>query len=65
MIHELKKKDWIVYAKRPFAGPEQVLDYLGRYTHRVAISNHRLVAFENGRVTFTYRDRADENQKNK
>jgi hypothetical protein len=63
MIHELKKKDWIVYAKRPFAGPEQVLDYLGRYTHRVAISNHRLIALENGRVTFTYRDRADGNQK--
>lgn len=62
MIHGLKKKDWIVYAKRPFAGPKQVLDYLGRYTHRVAISNHRLVAFENGQVTFTYRDRADGNQ---
>jgi hypothetical protein len=63
MVAQLKQKDWIVYAKRPFAGPQQVLDYLGRYTHRVAISNHRIVALENGRVTFTYRDRSDNNQK--
>jgi len=53
------EKDWIVYAKRPFAGPQQVLEYLGRYTHRVAISNHRILSLENEQVTFTYRDRSD------
>ena len=52
----LRNIEWIVYAKRPFAGPEQVLAYLARYTHRVAISNHRLTAVEEGRVTFTWRD---------
>jgi hypothetical protein len=52
-------KDWVVYAKPPFGGPEQVLKYLARYTHRVAISNHRLVKFEAGRVTFRYHDYAD------
>jgi Putative transposase/Transposase zinc-binding domain len=52
----LKKKRWIVYAKRPFGGPEQVLKYLARYTHRVAISNGRLVSCENGSVTFWWRD---------
>jgi len=46
-----------VYAKRPFTGPEQVLEYLGRYTHRVAISNNRVVSVGNGKVTFTYKDR--------
>lgn len=51
----VKKKDWVVYAKRPFGGPEQVLKYLSRYTHRVAISNGRLVSFEDGVVTFSYR----------
>jgi hypothetical protein len=55
----LRRIDWIVYAKPPFAGPESVLSYLGRYTHRIAISNHRLVSLENGRVTFRYRDYAD------
>ena len=62
LVADLKKKEWIVYAKRPFAGPQQVLDYLGRYTHRVAISNHRIESLEQGRVTFTYRDRSDDNQ---
>jgi len=57
------KKDWIVYAKKPFAGPEQVLEYLGRYTHRIAISNHRIKAIDNGKVVFTYRDRANNNTK--
>ena len=52
-------KDWVVYAKPPFGGPEQVLKYLARYTHRVALSNHRLVKLEEGRVTFRYRDYAD------
>jgi len=52
---------WVVYAKEPFAGPAQALDYLGRYTHRVAISNERLVKMEDGRVTFRWRDRASGN----
>jgi hypothetical protein len=52
----LRKKKWVVYAKPPFGGPEQVLNYLGRYTHRVAISNHRLLRMDNGRVTFQWRD---------
>lgn len=55
----LYAKDWVVYAKPPFGGPEQVLKYLARYTHRVAISNHRLVKMEAGRVTFRYHDYAD------
>ncbi len=55
----LYAKEWVVYAKPPFGGPEQVLKYLARYTHRVAISNHRLVKLEAGRVTFRYRDYAD------
>jgi hypothetical protein len=48
--------DWVVYAKRPFAGPEQVLDYVGRYTHRVAISNNRLVSMDDGKVRFHWKD---------
>ena len=55
-------QEWIAYAKRPFGGPEQVLAYLSQYTHRVAISNHRIVAFENQKVTFRWRDYADENR---
>ena len=51
--------DWVVYAKRPFAGPAQVLDYLGRYTHRVALSNDRLVDHGDGRVRFRWKDDAD------
>jgi Putative transposase len=46
----------VVYAKRPFAGPEQVLDHVGRYTHRVAISNNRLLDIAEGKVTFRYKD---------
>ena len=57
-LEELSRKDWVVYAKPPFGGVEHVLNYLARYTHRVAISNHRLVAFENGRVSFRWRDYA-------
>jgi hypothetical protein len=56
LLKNARKKKWVVYAKRPFGGPQQVLDYLGRYTHRVAISNHRLLALEGGRVTFSWRD---------
>jgi hypothetical protein len=55
----LYAKDWVVYAKRPFGGPAQVLKYLARYTHRVAISNSRLLDLRDGRVTFRYRDYAD------
>jgi len=62
VINTLKAKNWIVYAKRPFAGPRQVLDYLGRYTHRVAISNHRIVSIEEGKVAFLYKDRSDGNK---
>jgi hypothetical protein len=52
----LFKKEWVVYAKRPFFGPKQVIEYLGRYTHKVAISNHRLLAVADGKVTFSYND---------
>jgi hypothetical protein len=52
----LRKRQWVVYAKPPFGGPEQVLEYLGRYTHRVAISNQRLVACDEGTVSFTWKD---------
>src|SRR5450755_865960 len=51
----------VVYAKRPFAGPAQVLEYVGRYTHRVAISNNRLVSMDNGRVRFRWKDYRDGN----
>jgi Putative transposase/Transposase zinc-binding domain len=60
----LREAEWVVYAKRPFAGPEQVLDYVGRYTHRVAISNNRLLDIAEGKVTFRYKDyRHDSQQK--
>ena len=55
-LQPLRQAEWVVYAKPPFAGPHQVLDYLGRYTHRVAISNHRLLAMEDGQVRFRWRD---------
>jgi hypothetical protein len=57
LVDQLWRKDWVVYSKAPFDGPEKVLEYLGRYTHRVAISNHRIVNVQDGRVTFKYRDR--------
>ncbi len=60
-VNKLKQKEWVVYCKKPFAGPQQVLEYIGRYTHRVAISNQRIVNIVNGNVTFTYRDRRDNN----
>ena len=59
LSEKARNKKWVVYAKRPFGGPQQVLDYLGRYTHRVAISNHRLLALEDGRVTFSWKDYRD------
>jgi hypothetical protein len=52
----VRKQRWVVYAKAPFAGPEAVLAYLSRYTHRVAISNSRLIGFDEGGVTFRYKD---------
>ena len=58
----MRKKEWVVYAKPIFAGPKQVLDYLGRYTHRVAISNHRLCDMEDDHVRFRWKDYADDNQ---
>jgi hypothetical protein len=61
LLRRAVRKDWVVYSKPPFAGPEQVLRYLSRYTHRIAISNHRLVAVEDGKVTFRWRDRANGN----
>jgi hypothetical protein len=61
-LRPLFRKDWVVYSKRPFGGPEHVLRYLGRYTHRVAISNHRLVSFADGKVTFRWRDSAYNNE---
>jgi hypothetical protein len=57
-----RKAEWVVYAKRPFAGPQQVLDYVGRYTHRVAISNHRLVDIADGGVRFQWKDYRDQGQ---
>jgi len=62
-LRTLFRHNWVVYAKRPFGGPEHALRYLGAYTHRLAISNHRLVALENGNVTFRWRDSAHGNKK--
>ena len=59
----LYEKKWVVYAKRAFAGPQSVLDYIGRYTHRVAISNHRILSVKDGVVTFSYRDSRDANKR--
>ena len=62
-LRTLFRQDWVVYLKPPFAGPQHVLRYLAGYTHRVAISNHRLVAFEHDKVTFRYKDYAHGNKK--
>ena len=61
LLQQAGKKDWIVYAKKPFSGPEQVLEYLGRYTHRIAIANHRVKSIDKGEITFSYRDRQHSN----
>ncbi|MBM3700809.1 MAG: IS91 family transposase [Actinobacteria bacterium] len=63
LINALYKEDWVVYSKRPFAGPERVIDSLGRYAFRIAISNDRIKCVRDGMVTFTYRDRKDDNIK--
>jgi hypothetical protein len=55
-LDAVRQTEWVVYAKRPFAGPQQVVDYVGRYTHRVAISNSRLLDMDRGQVRFTYKD---------
>ena len=55
-INRLYKNDWVVYARQPFAGPNQVIEYLGRYTHRIAISNHRIKSIADGKVNFSYKD---------
>jgi Putative transposase/Transposase zinc-binding domain len=62
-IKASRQKSWVVYAKKPFGSPHTVLDYLGRYTHRVALSNDRILNVQNGRVTLSYRDRKDGNRK--
>jgi hypothetical protein len=56
LLRSLFRQDWVVYAKPPFGGPQHVLHYLALYTHRVAISNHRLVALTDGQVTFRWKD---------
>ena len=61
-LEPVSKSQWVVYAKPPFAGPEKVLDYVGRYTHRVAISNNRLLDIEAGQVRFRYKDYRDHSQ---
>ena len=63
LMNLLYQKDWVVYAKAPFGGPHAVIEYLGRYTHKVAISNHRISSInEDGTVTFEYKDYADDNK---
>ena len=62
-LRPLHRREWVVYAKPPFGGPHHVLGYLGRYTHRVAITNHRLIAFQNNQVTFRWKDYAHGNKK--
>lgn len=62
-VRGLKTNDWVVYAKEPFAGPEQVIEYLGRYTHKVAIGNHRLLDINESGVRFRWRDYRDNREK--
>ncbi len=59
LLKRLYVAKWVVYAKAPFGGPQQVLRYLGRYTHRIAISNRRIISLREGKVSFTYKDRTD------
>jgi len=62
LLAQAKRHDWVVYSKPPFGGPAQVVRYLARYTHRVAIANYRILALANGLVTFRYKDYADNNR---
>ncbi len=64
-LRQAKAKKWVVYAKKPFAGPKQIIEYLGRYTHRIAISNHRILSIDNGEIVFTYKDRQHDNKTEK
>lgn len=59
LLNDLYNKSWVVFAKRPFGGPKQVLKYLGRYTHKIAISNSRILKYEDGKVSFTWKDYKD------
>lgn len=63
LLGKAARRKWVVYSKPPFAGPEQVLSYLGRYTHRIAIGNERIVSTDGDQVTFAYRDRAHGDQR--
>jgi Putative transposase/Transposase zinc-binding domain len=63
LLSKLRHKPWVVYSKAPYAGPKKLLDYLGRYTHRIALSNSRLLSCADGLVRFHYRDRADGDQR--
>jgi hypothetical protein len=63
LLRQTFRKEWVVYAKRPFGGAQHALRYLGCYTHRVAISNHRLIEFKDDRVTFRWRDSAHHNKR--
>jgi len=63
LIRSLYRTDWVVYAKEPFAGPEQVVEYLGRYTHKAAISNHRIIKISDDGVAFRWRDYRDHREK--
>ena len=62
LLSRMYGRKWVVYIKPPFASPEAVIKYLGQYTHRIAISNRRIVSLENGTVRFRYRDYADDNK---
>jgi hypothetical protein len=64
-LRTLFRQDWVVYAKKPFGGPEHVLQYLARYTHRVAISNHRLLSVDENHVTFRWKDYAHHSKSRK
>jgi hypothetical protein len=66
LLHSHEDRDWVVYARPPFGGPERALEYLGRYTHRVAISNHRLLSLQDGQITFQWKDyRSEHREKSK
>lgn len=62
-LNSMRRKDWVVYSKETFNGPEAVIEYLGRYTHRIAISNNRILSIEDGNVTFKWKDYRDGEQK--
>jgi len=62
LLDNLMEKDWVVYSKKPFAGPKKLLDYLGRYTHKIAISNNRILSCDKKSVTFKWRDYSDSNK---